>query len=152
MSEKNRALLEPIIKDQALAFAIGVVDSQTIDQINILNASFLAMHRAIDQLVKIPELLLIDGNRFKKYKDLNHHCIIKGDGKYKSIAAASVLAKVERDRIMDKLNEEYPDYLWSKNKGYPTTDHRKAIEKLGTTPYHRLTFTLLADSQMKLDF
>lgn len=152
MSEKNRLLLEPIIKEQAIAYAIGIVDPLTIDKINILNASFLAMHRAIDQLSIIPELLLIDGNRFKKYNDINHHCIIKGDGKFKSIAAASVLAKVERDRIMDRLDEEYPHYLWSKNKGYPTKDHRSAIEKHGTTPVHRLSFTLLADSQMKLDF
>lgn len=152
MSEKNRFLLEPIIKQEAIAYAVGIVDTQTIDQINILNASFLAMHRAIDQLGKIPDLLLIDGNRFKKYKELSHHCIIKGDGKFKSIAAASVLAKVERDRIMDKLHSEYPAYLWSKNKGYPTSDHRLAIEKYGTTPHHRLSFTLLSDAQMKLDF
>ncbi|MBL7897715.1 MAG: ribonuclease HII [Crocinitomicaceae bacterium] len=152
MSEKNRFLLEPIIKQEAIAYAVGIVDTQTIDQINILNASFLAMHRAIDQLGKIPDLLLIDGNRFKKYKELSHHCIIKGDGKFKSIAAASVLAKVERDRIMDKLHQEYPEYLWSKNKGYPTSDHRNAIEKYGTTPHHRLSFTLLSDAQMKLDF
>lgn len=152
MTEKDRELLEPIIKEKALAFAVGVVDSKTIDAINILNASFLAMHRAIDQLTQKPEYLLIDGNRFTKYPGIPHACIIKGDGIYKSIAAASVLAKVHRDRLMTGFHLEYPEYGWNQNKGYPTIAHRKAIEKHGPTVLHRTTFTLLKEQQLTLDF
>lgn len=152
MSEKDRELLEPIIKEKALAYAVGIVDAETIDRINILNASFLAMHRAIDGLQQKPEFLLIDGNRFNPYPGLKHACIIKGDGIYKSIAAASVLAKVHRDRLMNALHETYPHYGWNQNKGYPTTSHRKAIEVHGATDLHRLSFTLLREDQLKLDF
>ncbi len=152
MTEKDRYELEPLIKEKALAYAIGVVDHLTIDKINILNASFLAMHRAIDQLRLIPEILLIDGNRFKKYKELEHHCIIKGDGKYKSIAAASVLAKVHRDRLMDEYHEKFPHYAWNQNKGYPTELHRLAIKNHGACELHRMSFTLLKPEQLKLSF
>lgn len=152
MSEKSRFLLEPIIKEKAIAFGIGIVSHDEIDQMNILNASFLAMHRAIDGLKVIPEFLLIDGNRFKKYHEVEHACIIKGDGKFQAIAAASVLAKVHRDRLMDELHHEYPSYGWNANKGYPTENHRSAIKKIGPSPYHRLTFTLLKDEQLSFDF
>lgn len=152
MTEKERELLEPIIKEKALTFAVGVVDSKTIDEINILNASFLAMHRAIDQLLQKPEYLLIDGNRFTRYPNIPHACIIKGDGIYKSIAAASVLAKVHRDQLMHDFHQEYPEYGWNQNKGYPTIAHRKAIEKYGPTILHRTSFTLLKDQQLTLDF
>lgn len=151
MSEKDRFELEPIIKEKALAYAIGIVDHLTIDKINILNASFLAMHRAIDQLALKPEFLIIDGNRFTVYKGILHACIIKGDGKYKSIAAASVLAKVHRDRLMDEYHEQFPHYAWNQNKGYPTTRHREAIAAFGATELHRKTFTLLPATQFSLD-
>lgn len=152
MTEKDRFELEPLIKEKALAYAIGVVDHLTIDKINILNASFLAMHRAIEQLKITPELLLIDGNRFKKYLDIDHLCIIKGDGKYKSIAAASVLAKVHRDRLMDQYHDKFPQYAWHQNKGYPTELHRQAIIKHGPCELHRMSFTLLKPEQLKLSF
>ncbi|MBK6525657.1 MAG: ribonuclease HII [Crocinitomicaceae bacterium] len=152
MSEKDRFELEPLIKEKALAYAIGVVDHTTIDKINILNASFLAMHRAIEQLKITPDLLLIDGNRFKKYKEIDHLCIIKGDGKYKSIAAASVLAKVHRDRLMDEYHEQFPHYAWHQNKGYPTELHRMAIKKHGASALHRMSFTLLKPEQLKISF
>lgn len=151
MTEKQREILFPIIKEKALGFAIGVVDHKEIDKINILNASFLAMHRAVDQLPKKPELLLIDGNRFNPYPTINHECIIKGDSKFKSIAAASVLAKVTRDHIMAELAIEFPYYDWSQNKGYPTKKHRLAIQKFGPSPYHRMSFTLLAPEQLQLE-
>jgi len=151
MSDKQRKELRPYIEEQALAWAVGVVSPKEIDEINILNASFLAMHRAMDQLkVKFDEIL-VDGNRFKKYHDFVHHCIIKGDGKYKSIAAASVLAKTYRDDIMDELHEQYPMYAWDKNKGYPTKIHRDAIRERGSSPHHRMSFTLLPE-QLKLNF
>jgi ribonuclease HII len=152
MSEKQRALLRPIIEKEALAFGIGIVSEKEIDEINILNASFLAMHRALDQCKIIPEHLIIDGNRFKKYKEIEHSCIIKGDGKYMSIAAASVLAKTYRDEIMEQLSLEFPAYLWAKNKGYPTVEHRKAISTFGPTRHHRMSFTLLPIEQMKIIF
>jgi ribonuclease HII len=137
--------------NEALAYAIGIVSHQEIDEINILNASFLAMHRAVDQLIVKPEFLLIDGNRFKTYPNIPHACIIKGDAKYQSIAAASILAKTKRDEIMEELHEEFPVYLWKKNKGYPTNEHRSAIEKYGPSHHHRMTFRLLADkSQLDL--
>ena len=151
MTATQRKLLYPIIKEKALAWGIGVVDHQEIDKINILNASFLAMHRAVDQLSERPELLLIDGNRFNPYKGIGHECIIKGDAKFLSIAAASVLAKQKRDEIMEEYALKYPAYNWSKNKGYPTKEHRAAIKKIGTSPIHRMTFKLLADEQLKLD-
>lgn len=152
LSEKQRYFLRDVIQEQAVAWAVGIVTPQEIDEINILNASFLAMHRAVDQLIMRPQHLLIDGNRFKKYNDVPHTTVIKGDGKYLSIAAASVLAKTYRDDYMEKLHAEYPDYDWNKNKGYPTRKHREMIAKVGTTPYHRMTYNLLGDNQLKLPF
>lgn len=143
LSEKQREKLRLIIEKEALAWAVGIVSPQEIDDINILNASFLAMHRAIDQLAIRPEHLLIDGNRFQKYPNIPATTVIKGDGKYLSIAAASVLAKTHRDEYMMSLHNKYPAYNWDKNKGYPTKTHRKGIETFGTTEYHRMSFTLL---------
>lgn len=151
LGEKQRELLRPIIEKDALAWAVGLVDNHEIDRINILNASFLAMHRAIDQLNVRPEHLLIDGNRFKKYQEIPHTCVVKGDGKYLSIAAASILAKTYRDELMVKLHARFPQYNWKRNKGYPTKEHRKAIEESGTSDYHRLSFKL-TDTQLKIDF
>ena len=152
LSEKKRYLLREQIERDALAWAVGVVTPQEIDEINILNASFLAMHRALDQLAVRPEALLVDGNRFKPYRDLPHTTVVKGDGKYLSIAAASILAKTYRDDYMNRLHEEYPYYDWNRNKGYPTKKHRAAIAEHGTTPYHRMTFNLLGGEQLSLDF
>lgn len=143
LSEKIRYELRPIIEKEALAFSVAQVSSKKIDKINILNASFLAMHRAIDKLAIKPQSLLIDGNRFKKYKDIPHHCIIEGDGKFLSIAAASVLAKTYRDDYMNELHEKFPDYGWNKNKGYGTRSHRLAIAEFGAVEHHRMSFTLL---------
>ena len=151
LSEKQRSLLRPIIEKEAIAWAVGIVSAQEIDEINILNASFLAMHRAIKQLKQKPEQLLIDGNRFNPYKDIPHHCIVKGDSKFLSIAAASVLAKTHRDDIMQKLDLEFESYSWKNNKGYPTIAHRKAIQENGITPHHRKSFQLLP-TQLKLNF
>ncbi len=151
LTEKQRYGLRPVIEGKALAFAVGVVDNQEIDRINILNASFLAMHRAIAQLKVKPEHLLIDGNRFKKYPEIAHTCIVKGDGKLLPIAAASVLAKTYRDDFMEKIHQEYPQYDWQKNKGYPTLFHRMKIREIGISPYHRLTFAGQGD-QLTLDF
>lgn len=145
MSEKNRDILQPIIEKEAIAWAVGTVGPVEIDEINILNASFLAMHRAVDQLKIKPTSLLIDGNRFNKYPSIPHHCIVKGDRKYLTIAAASVLAKTYRDKYMKKAAAENPGYDWHTNKGYPTKAHRRAIATLGITPHHRKTFRLLAD-------
>lgn len=150
LSEKQRENLYPIIIEQAVSYGIGVVSHKEIDEINILNASFLAMHRAVDQLSTKPELLIIDGNRFNPYPNIKHECIIKGDGKYMSIAAASVLAKVHRDKIMQELSEEFPVYKWQKNKGYPTKEHREAIFTHGDCNHHRKTFKLLSDEQLRL--
>ena len=150
LSEKQRLSLRPIIEKQALFWGIGIVTPQEIDKINILNASFLGMHRAIEQLKQKPEQLLIDGNQFNPYKDIPHHCIIKGDSKYLSIAAASILAKTYRDDIMKKLDLEFDSYAWKKNKGYPTIAHRKAIQEKGITPHHRKSFQLLP-TQLKLE-
>ena len=150
LTEKQRYELRPIIEEQALAFGVGVVTNQEIDEINILNASFLAMHRAVDRLKIKPEHLLIDGNRFNVYPEINHDCIVKGDGKFLSIAAASVLAKTYRDDLMNRLHDEFPVYQWTKNKGYPTKAHRAAIRQFGTTPHHRMSFRLL-DEQLSLD-
>ena len=152
LTEHQRYALREEIERDALAWAVGVVLPAEIDKINILNASFLAMHRAIDQLSIRPQHLLIDGNRFNKYHDVPHTTVVKGDGKFLSIAAASILAKTYRDAYMNKLHEEYPMYDWKGNKGYPTKKHREAIAKYGTTPYHRMTFNLLGDGQLSFDF
>lgn len=150
LNEKQRYSLRTEIEKEALHWAYAIVNNHEIDEINILNASFLAMHRAIDQLKQVPELLLIDGNRFNKYKKINHQCIIKGDGKFLSIAAASVLAKTYRDDIMLDLHSKFPMYKWNENKGYPTKAHRAAIKEHGATDFHRMTFTLLP-AQLELD-
>jgi ribonuclease HII len=143
VSKSNREILRVWIEENAINWAVGIVSNQEIDEINILNASFLAMHRAIDKL-KVPfDQLLIDGNRFTPYGNVSHHCIIKGDSKFLSIAAASIIAKTHRDQIMENLDEKYPGYFWKKNQGYPTKQHRNSIITLGTTPYHRLTFKLI---------
>ncbi|WP_396633476.1 ribonuclease HII [Maribacter sp. R86514] len=146
LSERKREMLEPLIKQESTCFGIVHIQPIIIDEINILNASILGMHRAIDQLSQKPEYIIVDGNRFKSYRDIQHSCIIKGDSKYLSIAAASVLAKTARDAYMIKLHEEYPMYNWKKNKGYPTKEHRAAIKKYGPTKYHRMSFKLLADN------
>ena len=151
LSEKKRYALRPVIEKEAIAWAVGIVTPEEIDKINILKASFLAMHRAIDQLQVRPEHLLIDGNRFTPYPDIKHTTVVKGDGKYLSIAAASILAKTYRDDYMDELAKEYLDYHWTENKGYPTKAHREAIRTIGITPYHRKTFTLLPE-QLTLNF
>ncbi len=143
LREKDRNLLRPVIEKEAISYGVAYIDNEGIDQINILNASFRAMHLAVAQLFEKPELLLIDGNRFTPYPDIAHECIIKGDGKYAAIAAASILAKTYRDDYMKELNEEFPVYQWAKNKGYPTVAHRKAIEQHGATRYHRKSFQLL---------
>lgn len=146
--EERQVLKEDILRD-AMAWAVAEVSHTEIDEINILNASFKAMHLALDQLTVKPELLLIDGNRFKPYRELKYECIIKGDGAYLSIAAASVLAKTYRDDLMEKHALEFPGYGWETNVGYPTTEHREGIKKLGITPYHRRSFQLLP-SQLEL--
>ncbi len=150
LSEKQRDLLRFEIEKEALAWAVAPLDNNIIDEINILNASIMAMHRAIDNLGKKPELILVDGNRFKPYGDIPYQCIVKGDGKYLSIAAASILAKTHRDEYMLKLHDEFPQYNWSQNKGYPTREHKDAINLHGITPYHRRSFNL--NEQLKLDF
>lgn len=142
LSEKKRDLLREVIEREALAWAVAVVEPQEIDKINILNASILAMHRALDALRIRPEAIIVDGNRFKPYQDIPHTTIVKGDGKYLSIAAASILAKTHRDEIMTRLHEEYPQYKWDHNKGYPTAEHYDAILEHGVTPQHRQSFTL----------
>ena len=151
LSEKQRAGLRPVIEREALDWAVASVDNHEIDKINILNASILAMHRALDQLKVRPGHIIVDGNRFKKYRDIPHLCIVKGDGKYMSIAAASVLAKTHRDEYMENLHALFPVYNWKKNKGYPTQEHRKGIEQAGVTEFHRISFTLL-DPQLKIQF
>jgi ribonuclease HII len=151
LSAKQREVLRGEIEKEALAWAIGISSAEEIDQINILNASYLAMHRAIEKMGMNPQHLIIDGNRFKAYKDIPHTCIIKGDGLYFSIAAASILAKTYRDDYMAALHKEYPDYGWASNKAYPTKAHRIAILNYGVTEYHRKTFRLL-DEQLKLNF
>ena len=148
LTEHRRDELRAIIERDALAWAVGVVTAEEIDHINILNASFLAMHRAVDALTVRPEHLLIDGNRFKPYHDTPHTCIVKGDGKMMSIAAASILAKTHRDEFMARIHEEFPQYAWNINKGYPTKAHR-AISQYGPSPYHRKSFRLL-DTQLSL--
>ena len=151
LTHKQRYILEPIIKEKALSWAIGVVSPQEIDELNILNASFLAMHRAIDKLERNVDLLLIDGNRFKTYKDIKHLCIVKGDSKFASIAAASVLAKNFRDELMLDLDSNFPQYDWKNNKGYPTVKHREAIRQIGACKHHRKSYQLLL-AQIKIEF
>ena len=152
LTEKQREALRPIIESESVSWAVGIVTPEEIDRINILKASFLAMHRAIEQLKTTPAHLLIDGNRFTPYPGIPHTTIVKGDGKYLSIAAASILAKTHRDEYMSRLNGEYPGYLWNENKGYPTKTHRDAIRLHGTTPYHRKSFTLLPPPHKQLSF
>ena len=152
LSAKKRYELREIIERDALAWAVGIVTPEEIDRINILNASFLAMHRALDQLGIHPEAIIVDGNRFKPYRDLPFTTIVKGDGKYLSIAAASILAKTYRDDYMLSLAEEYPQYDWQSNMGYPTKKHREAIRKYGITPFHRKSYNLLGDGQLSFDF
>lgn len=161
LTEKRRYQLREIIQRDAVAWAVGIVTPEEIDKINILNASILAMHRALDQLTVRPEAIIVDGNRFKPYREpdtqqtpviLPHTTIVKGDGKYLSIAAASILAKTYRDDYMNQLAEEYPQYDWLSNKGYPTKKHRDAIRQYGITPYHRKSFNMLGDGQLSLDF
>lgn len=151
LSEKERAKLRPIIEQEALAWAVAYVDNHEIDEINILNASILAMHRALGQLSVQPEHIIVDGNRFKPYGTTPHLCVVKGDGKYMSIAAASILAKTHRDEYMENLHGQFPVYNWKKNKGYPTREHRQGIADYGITDFHRTSFTLL-DLQYKLEF
>lgn len=151
LSARARSLLRSEIESTAVDYAIGIVSHSEIDEINILQASFLAMHRALDQLKMRPDHLLIDGNRFKKYAEVEHHCIIGGDGKYLAIAAASILAKTYRDELMEALHEEFPHYNWNRNKGYPARTHRDAIRVHGVSPYHRLSFRLLNDQPSLFD-
>lgn len=152
LTDRKRKQLREIIEHDALDWAVGIVEPGEIDEINILNASILAMHRALDQLKVRPEAVIVDGNRFKPYRDLPYTTIVKGDGKYLSIAAASILAKTYRDDYMDRLAEDYPQYDWKSNKGYPTKKHRQAIRECGITPFHRRSFTLLPPEELTLDF
>lgn len=151
ISEKKRYQLRKEIEESALAFAVGILDNTKIDEINILKASIMSMHQALDKLTIKPEHIIIDGNKFINYKNVPHKTIVKGDSKYFSIAAASILAKTYRDDIMNELHKLHPEYNWIKNKGYPTKEHRAAIKKYGTTSYHRMSFRLL-DEQLSLDF
>lgn len=151
LTEKQRYNLRIEIEKSAIAYAVGVVNNHIIDEINILKSSIKAMHLALDQLKTLPEFIIIDGNRFIKYKNIPHQCIVKGDSKYFSIAAASVLAKTYRDDLMNELHVQFPEYNWKKNKGYPTKEHRKAIKEFGPTSYHRMSFRLL-DEQLTIDF
>lgn len=150
LTEKKRMALREVIMEQALAYGIGIVSAEEIDEINILNASFLAMHRALDRLQTRPEFLLIDGNRFNKYHNIKHICVVGGDAKYQSIAAASILAKTTRDLLMEDYDAQYPQYHWKKNKGYPTPEHKQAIADFGITPLHRKSFNMAI--QMRLEF
>lgn len=152
LTAKKRYALREVIERDAIAWAVGIVTPEEIDKINILNASFLDMHRALDQLKVRPEAVIVDGNRFKPYQDLPSTTIVKGDGKYLSIAAASILAKTYRDDYMLSLAEEYPQYDWQSNMGYPTKKHRQAIREHGITPYHRKSYNLLGDGQLSFDF
>lgn len=152
LSAKKRYMLREIVERDALAWAVGIVTPEEIDKMNILNASIFAMHRALDLLKVRPEAVIVDGNRFKPYQNLPYSTIVKGDGKYLSIAAASILAKTYRDDYMDGLAEKYPHYDWKSNKGYPTKKHREAIKSFGITPFHRKSFTLLHPEELTLDF
>lgn len=150
LSEKKRLELRPFIEENALAYAVAFLHNQEVDELNVLQASITGMHRSIADLNPQPEFIIVDGNKFKPYNEVPHETIIKGDGKYMSIAAASVLAKTYRDEFMEKIHEEFPQYNWKKNKGYPTKEHRNAIREFGSTKYHRMSFKLLPD-QLKLD-
>lgn len=150
LTEKKRDLLRPIIEKEAISFGVSFISEQKIDEINILNASILGMHEAVNQLSEKPKHLLIDGNRFHPYPGIPHTCFIKGDGRFMSIAAASILAKTYRDEYMQQLHAEFPAYQWNKNKGYPTSAHRDAIKEFGATKHHRMTFTLVAPEQLTL--
>ncbi len=152
LSERRRNELREIIKRDAVAWAVGIVEPDEIDRINILNASILAMHRALDALSVRPEAVIVDGNRFKPYRNLPYTTIVKGDGKYLSIAAASILAKTYRDDYMAELARQYPQYDWQSNKGYPTKKHREAIREFGITPFHRRSYNLLGGNQLTFDF
>lgn len=152
LTAKQRKKLRDIIERDATAWAVGIVTPEEIDKINILNASILAMHRALDQLKVRPEAVIVDGNRFKPWQNVRYATIVKGDGKYLSIAAASILAKTYRDDYMEALAEEFPQYDWMSNKGYPTKKHRNAIRQYGITPYHRKSFNMLGDGQLSFDF
>ena len=152
LTEHRRYQLRETIQRDAVSWAVGIVTPEEIDRINILNASILAMHRALDQLTVRPEAVIVDGNRFKPYRDIPWTTIVKGDGKYLSIAAASILAKTYRDDYMNALAEEYPQYDWRSNKGYPTKKHREAIKTFGITPLHRKSYNLLGDGQLSLEF
>jgi ribonuclease HII len=152
LTAKQRKKLRDIIERDATAWAVGIVTPEEIDKINILNASILAMHRALDQLKVRPEAVIVDGNRFKPWQNVRYATIVKGDGKYLSIAAASILAKTYRDDYMEALAEEFPQYDWMSNKGYPTKKHRDAIRQYGITPYHRKSFNMLGDGQLSFDF
>lgn len=152
LTDKKRKALREQIECDAVAWAVGIVTPDEIDKINILNASILAMHRALDQLKVRPEAVIVDGNRFKPYQNLPYTTIVKGDGKYLAIAAASILAKTYRDDYMDALAEEYPQYDWKSNKGYPTKKHRAAIKQFGVTPYHRMSYNLLGTVELSIDF
>lgn len=151
LSERQREKLAPIIREAALSYAVVHLPPETIDAINILQASIKAMHLALEQLAVTPEAIAVDGNKFKPFRDIPHHCLIKGDGRFLNIAAASVLAKTARDTYMLELHEKYPDYAWDRNKGYPTTAHRNALRKFGPTPFHRKSFRLLPE-QLKIEF
>lgn len=150
LSEQKRDALKIIIEQEALYFGVGILDHNEIDKINILNASFKAMHVAIDKMKISPDFIIVDGNRFKPYKEVPFECIVKGDGKFNEIAAASILAKTYRDDMMYQLHTLHPEYNWKKNKGYPTKEHREAIKKFGPSPYHRRSFRLLKDEQLKM--
>jgi ribonuclease HII len=150
LNEKQRNILRHEIEEQAIAWAVASVDNKEIDEINILNASILAMHRAVDQLSQLPGLLIVDGNRFKQYEDIPYECIVKGDGIYYAIAAASVLAKTHRDQFMHTIHSEFPYYHWDNNKGYPTRDHKDAINEYGICKYHRRSFNM--NEQLKIGF
>lgn len=150
LTEKKRNILRPLIEKEALSYGVGFVYPKEIDQINILNASIKAMHLALDELSLSAEFISVDGNRFKKYKEIPHECFVKGDGRFMNIAAASILAKTYRDEYMLGLDDEFPHYYWRQNKGYPTKIHRKAIKEKGVTPYHRLTFRLLKEEDLAL--
>lgn len=152
LTERRRNALRSIIEQEALAWAVVAVDNREIDQINILRASITAMHRAIDNLKVRPENIIVDGNRFYPYQDIPHTTIVKGDAKYMSIAAASILAKTHRDEFMLEVHKQYPQYAWDKNKGYPSKAHRLAIAQYGPTSYHRMSFNLLGSTQMEFDF
>jgi ribonuclease HII len=148
LTELQRDELRIIIEKEALAWSVALVDEKEIDEINILNASILAMHRAVDKLTVTPEFIIVDGNKFKKYGNIPHQTIVKGDSKYLSIAAASVLAKTHRDELMMKLHGEFPQYGWDRNKAYPTIKHRQAIKQYGVSPYHRLSYKLLSNTDL----